>query len=172
MLKLIPYTDISPSLLAILSKHIDEEFGHVAFVQQRSWAIPDWVVLLEEQAEIVTFCNVVEREVTLDGKRCKIAGINNVITPKAHRGKGHSSRVLREIKSFLFGELKADFGLLLCADPLVPFYTRLGWYTVNSHLVYNQPQGKEVYDSNIMLLLKENHEKIFPKSIDLNGLPW
>ncbi|MDX5421946.1 MAG: GNAT family N-acetyltransferase [Hymenobacteraceae bacterium] len=172
MLKFIPHTVLSPDLAVILSNYIAEEFGHVAFVRQRSWAIPDWVVLLEEQAEIVAFCNVVEREVTLNGKPCKIAGINNVITPKAHRGKGYSSRVLRETTSFLFDELKADYGLLLCADALVPFYERLGWYTVNSHLVYDQPQGKEVYDSNIMLLARKNHEKIYPKTIDLNGLPW
>ncbi len=172
MLKLIPYAHVSPGLLSILTRHIEEEFGHVAFVQQRSWAKPDWVVLLDGQEEIVTFCHVVEREVTLDGKNYKIAGINNVITPKTHRGKGYSSRVLREIAPLLFDKLGADYGLLLCADGLVPFYDRFGWYTVTSRLVYDQPQGREVYNSTIMLLARESHPKIYPGTIDLNGLPW
>jgi hypothetical protein len=80
MLQLIPYADASPALLASLTQHIDTAFGHIAFVQQHRWAIPDWVVLLA----------------------------------------GH----------------------------------------------------EEVYDSNIMLLARENHEKKYPATIDLNGLPW
>jgi len=172
MIKFMRTASLPANLRNTLDQYIHEEFGHIPFVQQRSWTTPDWTVVLEEDGEVATFCNVVERNVTFDGQLYKAAGINNVITPKKHRGKGYSSSVLRETQAFLFDELHADGGLLLCADALLPFYSRLGWYTVSSTLCYEQPQGKELYDSNIMLLTREGAPKLSPKQIDLNGLPW
>jgi hypothetical protein len=172
MIQFIPYQELSPELTRELNDFITGEFGHVPFVQQRSWAIPDWTVLLEAGGEIATFCNIIEREVTMDGQRHRVAGINNVITPSAHRGKGYSSHVLRETRTFLFEYLHAELGLLLCADALVPFYERLGWYAVECQLVYDQPNGREEYDSNVMLLTNGNNARLTPEHIDLQGLPW
>ncbi|WP_299701495.1 GNAT family N-acetyltransferase [uncultured Pontibacter sp.] len=172
MIQFIPYHALSPELSRELNEFIAEEFGHVPFVQQQIWAKPDWTVLLEAGGEVATFCNIIVREVIMDGQRRSVAGINNVITPAAHRGKGYSSRVLRETSTFLFEHLHAELGLLLCADALVPFYERLGWYTVECQLVYDQPNGREEYDSNVMLLTNGHNASLAPRYIDLNGLPW
>ncbi|WP_083674260.1 GNAT family N-acetyltransferase [Pontibacter lucknowensis] len=172
MIQFIPYPALTPDLLRTLNECIAMEFGHVPFVQQRSWATPDWVVLWETDGEVATFCNIVEREILVDGQRRKAAGINNVITPAAHRGKGYASQVLREANAFLFRKLQANMGLLLCADALVPFYERLGWYTVDCQLVYDQPAGREEYDSNVMLLSPAHTNRQAPAHIDLQGLPW
>jgi predicted acetyltransferase len=171
MIKFTRTASILPVLRGTLDRYTDKEFGHIPFVQQRSWASPDWTVVLEEDGELATFCNVVVRTVSFDGQLYKAAGINNVITSKQHRGKGYSSSVLRETQAYLFDTLHADCGLLLCAAALLPFYSRLGWYTVNSILYYEQPQGSELYDSNIMLLTKPDAPRTFPELIDLNGLP-
>jgi hypothetical protein len=172
MIKKLHYPSITPGLKQELDHYVREEFGHVPFVQERSWASPDWTVLYYEEDQLATFYNIVERTITADGVPYKVAGINNVITPKAFRGKGYSTRTLRETEAFLFEELKADYGLLLCADALLPFYSRLNWYTINSTLYYDQPSGKQLYDSNIMLLQASGKEKLYPKEINLNGLPW
>ena len=94
MIKTINYNKLPNGLHELLEQYTNEEFGHVPFVQQHEWATPDWVILRYEAEELVTFYNVVLREITLNGRGYKAAGINNVITPKAYRGKGYSTDTL------------------------------------------------------------------------------
>lgn len=173
MVKAEQYSGLAPALRQQLAHCIDEEFGHVAFVQEREWAQPDWVLAKYEGKELATFCNVVLRRVLMDGQLYTVAGINNVITPRAFRGRGYASQVLRETEQFIFEELECAFGLLLCADALLPFYSRLGWYKLeNCSLRYHQPSGEQLYDSNVMLLSPGQQRSFRPQHINLNGLPW
>ncbi|WP_439879908.1 GNAT family N-acetyltransferase [Pontibacter sp. MBLB2868] len=172
MIKSISYVNLSPETRAELQHHIDNEFGHVAFVQAHTWAQPDWSVIKYEGNSIAAFYNIVVRDVTIDGQLYKVAGINNVITPKAYRGKGFATEVLRTTEKLLFKELECSYGLLLCADALLPFYSRLGWYLVQASLYYDQPSGKQLYDSNVMILTPNHSAHIMPSEINLNGLPW
>ncbi|WP_276497565.1 GNAT family N-acetyltransferase [Pontibacter litorisediminis] len=173
MIKAEKYTELSASTKGVLEQYVAEEFGHVAFVQERQWAQPDWVLVKYELDEIATFCHVVLREVSMDGQKYKVGGINNVITPKAHRGKGYASQVLRQAAPFIFNEFGCAYGLLLCADALLPFYSRLGWYTLDGcTLYYHQPAGEQLYDSNTMLLSPAGQQAFYPQHIHLDGLPW
>ncbi|WP_266204489.1 GNAT family N-acetyltransferase [Pontibacter kalidii] len=173
MIKIEKYSELTPSARNVLNQLIEEEFGHVAFVQERVWAQPEWVLTMYENGEVATVCHVVLREVSMDGKRYKVAGINNVITPKNNRGKGYASQVLREAEKLVFEELGYAYALLLCADALLPFYSRTGWYKVEDcALYYHQPTGEEIYNSNVMLLPANNLPPYNPKYINLNGLPW
>lgn len=167
------YATIAAVTKQQLEHYIKEEFGHVAFVQERQWAQPDWVLIKYESGEVATFCNIVLREVTIDGQTLKVAGINNVITPQAHRRKGYASLVLQEAEQLIFSKMNCAYGLLLCADALVPFYSRLGWHTLNRcSLYYTQPSGEQLYDSNVMLLSQPDQTPLQPLYINLNGLPW
>ncbi|SFH19056.1 GNAT family N-acetyltransferase [Pontibacter chinhatensis] len=167
------YSQLAPEVKSILSRLVEEEFGHVAFVQERVWAQPDWVLIQYDNEEIATFCHIVVREVSMDGTTYTVAGLNNVITPKTHRGKGYASEVVREAGKFALQELKCSYGLLLCADALLPFYNRLGWYSVEGgELYYSQPSGEQRYDSNSMLLPLTGQPNFHPIHINLNGLPW
>ncbi len=172
MIRIEKYSELSPEVKSQLNHYIDKAFGHVPFVQQHTWADPDWTVLLYEGDELATFYNIVEREVIMDGAKYKIAGINNVITPEQHRGRGYSTKALKETEAFLFNDLKADYGLLVCADALLPFYSRLNWYATDSQVYYEQPDGKKLFDSNTMLLSPPGKPALHPEVIDLNGLPW
>ncbi|MBC5994659.1 GNAT family N-acetyltransferase [Pontibacter cellulosilyticus] len=172
MIKSIKYSDLSPSETERLQHHIDTEFGHVPFVQAHVWAQPDWSIIKYEEDNTATFYNVVLREIALDGQNVKAAGINNVITPEAYRGKGYATTLLKATEGKLFDEWGCDCGVLLCADALVPFYSRLNWYKVDAILYYDQPAGKQLYDSNVMLLTPPGCSRLSPKEIDLNGLPW
>lgn len=172
MIKYYSTKELDPKLKSELQNFINVEFGDVPFVKERVWAQPDYVFVKYEGDAIATFYQVIIRNIALDGKSYPVAGINNVITPPPFRGKGYSSQVLRETESILFNKLQCSFGLLLCADALVPFYSRLNWYKVDTTLYYDQPQGKQLYDSNVMLLTPSSQERIYPQHIDLNGLPW
>ena len=172
MIKSIKYTDLDTATINELQCHIDTEFGHVPFVQAHTWANPDWSVIKYESNSIATFYNIVLRQITIDGQQYKAAGINNVITPKAYRGKGFATEVLSATENFLFEELGCSLGLLLCADALLPFYSRLGWRQVFPILYYDQPSGRQLYDSNVMILDPDKLDKLSPTEIDLNGLPW
>ncbi|HEX2627603.1 MAG TPA: GNAT family N-acetyltransferase [Chitinophagaceae bacterium] len=147
------------------------EFGEVPFVKNTKWTTPDWSILKFEGNDLVAFYNIVERDIEVDGQVMKAGGINNVITKREHRGKGLASLLLKETAKLLFEDIHCNLGLLLCADDLVNFYHKHGWYKVNSALTYDQPDGKRDYSSNIMLLTSPE-KSIIPKKIDLKGLPW
>ncbi|GAB3197472.1 putative N-acetyltransferase YhbS [Pontibacter aydingkolensis] len=172
MIKSIKYSNLSPADADELQQCIHAAFGHVPFVQNHTWAQPDWTFIKYENGRVATFYNVVLRDVSIDGKKYKVAGVNNVITPEEFRGRGFASEILRATEQYLFNDLGCKYGLLLCADALLPFYTRLGWYKVHPTLYYDQPTGRQLYDSNVMLLSSEEQPFIKPESIDLNGLPW
>ncbi len=172
MIKYYSYHELDPNLKAELLNYVSEEFGDVPFVKERVWAEPDYVFIKYDGDVIATFYNVVLRNVALDEKVFKVAGINNVITPKQFRGRGYATQTLRETEHILFDELKCDYGLLLCADALVSFYNRMNWYKADAELYYDQPEGKQLYDSNTMLFSPTASSRIIPRKIDLNGLPW
>lgn len=48
------YSQLAPEVKSILSRLVEEEFGHVAFVQERVWAQPDWVLSQAYQPERLT----------------------------------------------------------------------------------------------------------------------
>ena len=172
MIKYFEYNKLACTIKSELEKHVEAEFGNSPFVKTRVWAKPDFVFIKYEGDTIVTFYHVVLRSVNFDGLAYQIGGINNVITPEQFRGNGYSTQLLRETECILYNELKCDYGLLLCADNLLPYYSRLNWYKVDAKLYYDQPDGKQLYDSNTMLIGPQTKDKIEPSVIDLNGLPW
>lgn len=153
-----------------LNTYIKGEFGHIPIVNETEWADPDWTIVYYEKDQIVTFYNIIEREIIIDEKRFKVAGINNVITPREFRGKGYASKVLRETEYLIFNNLNCDLGVLLCADDLIPFYERLNWCKVDCPVYFEQSSGVKLWKSNTMILFK--NKKISPHKIELNGLPW
>jgi predicted acetyltransferase len=170
MIKCIRYPEIPLNIKRDLSSHIHSEFGHIPFVNNMKWGSPDWTLFISENDEILTFLNIVIREVDFDRRKVQIAGINNVITPEKFRGNGYASIIMNEAKNFIFNQLQIDHALLLCADSVIPFYKKLGWYQVDSKVSFEQPSGVKLYDSNTMILSYKS--TVSPREIDLNGLPW
>ena len=146
MIEISKYSELDNGTKSKLKDFIDSEFGHIPIVRETQWATPGWTILLYENKEIVTFYNIIERKILVDMSVLKIAGINNVITPEEYRGNGYASKILRETEDFIFDELQSELGVLLCANELIPFYERLNWYKVDC--------------------------PVYPKKIELNGLPW
>ncbi len=164
------YNDLPSQIKNELNSQIDLNFGAIPIVKTTSWARPDWSVIKFVDQEVVSFFNIIERDILIDKKTHKAAGINNVITPQKYRGRGYSSQILNNIPGLIFEELNVEVGLLLCADELIAFYEKLDWYVVECPVYCLQPQGKIEWNANTMLLSRNN--KIKPEEIDLNGLPW
>ncbi len=170
MIEIKKYSELLEKTKNALNSFIDNEFGHIPIVNETEWATPDWTIVYYKNDLIATFYNIIEREITVDGKIYKIGGINNVITPKEFRGKGYASKTLKNTEKLIFDELKCAFGVLLCADNLIPFYEKLNWYKVKCPVYFEQSSGQKLWGANIMLLTK--NEKLNPAKIELNGLPW
>lgn len=170
MIKTSRYEELETAVREEIESLADQEFGHIPIVKNTQWAQPDWAMIMYEDGQIATFYNIIERTIYIDGHDVKVAGINNVITPHPYRGKGYSTQMLKTTQDFLFEELKCEAGLLLCADDLIPFYSRLDWYLLECPVYFNQSEGRSEWSSNAMLLTPGKALK--PREIDLNGLPW
>lgn len=170
MIEITKYSELDSQTKNKLQDYINSEFGDIPIVKETQWATPNWTIILYKENEIATFYNIVERSVLIDGSKLKIAGINNVITPKKFRGNGYATKILQETNNLIFDDLKSDHGLLLCADDLVKFYSRLDWYKIECPVHFEQSHEKKLWKANTMLLTKK--EQLNPKSVDLNGLPW
>ncbi len=147
------------------------EFAQFAIVRETQWAAADWSWLALEGDDLAAFYNIVERTVTFDGMPVRVAGLNNLLTLPAFRGRGIGSWLLRETQPQWFDSIDAECGLLLCADALLPFYSRLGWRKLAAGVSYSQPDGPRTWAAYCMVLdpLRKLAE---PREIDLGGLPW
>jgi GNAT superfamily N-acetyltransferase len=149
----------------------EREFGHVPLVMETEWAVPDWTYLGYQGSSLVVFHNVIVRAVEIDGVITRAAGLNNMITLPAFRGRGFASELLTLTQPRWFTELDAEIGLLLCADALVSFYERLGWARVEVPVVIEQPGGPREWAANCMVLGVA--ERNMPRrEVNLRGLPW
>ena len=164
------YNKLDPTVQNTLADMTQHEFGDVPIVQEFKWAIPDWVVYMTLGEEIASVAHVIERSAYFDRAEVIVGGLNNLITKKIFRGKGMGVKVLKRTHELIFNELQCDAGLLLCADSLIPYYQKFGWYKVSSGLYFDQPDGKKQWQANVML--KTEHDVLHPDAIDLNGLPW
>lgn len=166
-----PYAQLPERDRERLEDIADAEFGRIPLVRENQWAEPDFSYRAFEGDELVAFCNLIRRTVRIDGSSVAISGLNNVITLPAHRDKGWASRLLRETQPRWARDVGTPIGLLLCADALVPFYSRLGWDPVRVPVRYSQPDGARHWPANCMLL-DEQKQLLAHVEVDLCGLPW
>lgn len=149
-----------------------EAFDQFPIVRETRWAVPDWTFLgMAEDGGLACFHHLVERAVRIDGQPVAVAGLNNLITTQAYRGRGLASELLAASERAWFSSLDARYGLLLCAEALLPFYKRLGWQRVSAEVRFEQPGGMRVWGAECMVL-DPARDAIDPTVIDLRGLPW
>ncbi|MDO5979350.1 GNAT family N-acetyltransferase [Flavivirga spongiicola] len=170
MIEVKKYSELLEQTKDKLNAFIKGEFGHIPIVNEMEWAIPDWTIIFYENDQIATFYNIIETHIRIDNKIFKVAGINNVITPKKFRKKGYASKTLEATEDLIFDDLNCEMGVLLCADNLIPFYEKLNWYKVDCPVYFEQSTGEKLWKANTMLLSKK--EKMNPQRIKLKGLPW
>jgi GNAT superfamily N-acetyltransferase len=135
------------------------------------WSDVNWHVMLRVDGQLVSHVEIVERTGTVDGEPVKLGGIGGVVTLPEWRGRGLATAALARATALMRDELQVAFGLLICGQNMIPFYGRLGWHVVEGPLVFDQPDGKVVFDDVTMVLPCAS--EFWPAgTIDLCGLPW
>lgn len=165
------HDELPPARREQLDAAAHAEFEQYAIVRETEWAAADWTYQALEGEACVSYYNIVDRTVTVDGVATRVAGLNNMVTMPGYRGRGAASALLRQTQPLWFEELHAECGLLLCAGALVPFYSRLGWRKVSGRVVYSQPDGVRIWTESCMLL-DPRGQWASAREIDLCGLPW
>lgn len=170
MIKIFNYNELGQELLEELTNNINDQFGSVPIVMETKWSTPDWSIIYFDEDNIAAFLNIVIRQVKFDDVYHTVGGLNNLITKKEYRKKGLGSQLVRRANTFILDEMNCDFGLLLCADELVSYYTHLNWVEVKFPVYFQQPGGKKLWQAKTMLISKDQINQFH--TIDLNGLPW
>ena len=101
----------------------------------------------------------------------RVGGVGAVATAPAWQRRGYARQLLEATAAFMRDDMRVSAGLLICDDSRIPYYGLLGWQAVPGPLLMDQPQGKVVVPSAIMVLLFS--ETPWPGgTIDLCGLPF
>jgi hypothetical protein len=162
----------SMKLKAELRARVQREFGHVPIVKNHVWADPDWIITGSIDERVVSFLNLIDRKAVADEKSVHLFGLNNVITESDCRRKGYSFALNNKALEFMKKQDPKAYGLLFCADDLVPFYEKMSWQSFYGSVLVSQPSGKKKWPSNCMIHCLGRNETFEPKEIDLCGLPW
>lgn len=135
------------------------------FASTRAWhgSNPSFSVVYEERdGTVLAHAGVVDRMVTAGEAPVRVAGIMNVFTLPAVRGRGFGKEILRramdeaDARSF-------DIGMLFCDASLTAYYASLGW---------RESRGAEAVrvENGLRLPLPEkNAAMVFP--LRLSALP-
>lgn len=136
------------------------------------WSRPEWgVAVRDHEGRLVSFAALQLREATHDGADVVIGGVGGVMTHPDHRGRGHAQTAMRAALDF-FAANRADFGLLVCEDGLIPYYQRLGWSVFEGELVTLQNGQPAVFSFNRVMVKDVAGAAPREGVIDLHGPPW
>lgn len=169
--KIYRRADAPESLTESIARLTRAEFGDIPVIKETAWSPPDWHVAFVDGARVLSFVSLVERCASFDKRAVKVAGISNMITIEPYRRQGLGSLVMREAQKLITLRIGADFGLLLCSDDVIPFYSRLGWAVTSARLEFDQPSGKRQWRKDTMIYPSHGKLAAF-ETIELNGLPW
>lgn len=137
------------------------------------WASPDYSVLVfTPEGDLVSHVGIVVRPGTLDGAGVTIGGVGSVKTHPRAQGRGYASAGLRRAATALHDDHRVAFSLLVCQEPLLPFYHRLGWLPFAGRLLVEQPTGPTVFTLNRPMVLAGLSAAPQDGTIDLKGFPW
>ena len=149
-----------------------EEVSHLAFTgpeDEIDWSPPEWYVLGKMKGQVVSVVGILKRRIRVGEISLDVGGIGGVATHPDHQKQGFGSALLQSAAEFIHQDLHIDFGLLLCAQETVTFYSKLGWKIAEEEMIFEcQEPG---FDGITMVLPLGGRP--WPKgTIDLCGPPW
>ena len=96
--------------------------SQIKWIQQNLSPLDIHVILYKENTP-VAYLNLKNTYMKVNGSSSKVYGVGNVCAVKKHKGYG---KVLMEnVNSFI--KTNCSIGLLFCKQPLLNFYSNLGW---------------------------------------------
>jgi predicted acetyltransferase len=76
---------------------------------------------------LVSHVEIVEPDAYVGQEAVRLGGIGGVLTLPGWHRRGLVQAGLQKAQAFMCEELNVDFGLLMCDQEMVPFYSKLGW---------------------------------------------
>lgn len=136
------------------------------------WSRPEWgVSVMDDEGRLVSYAGLHLRDATHDGKGVVIGGVGGVKTHPGHRGRGHAGLAMGAAVNFFIAN-GANFGLLVCAERLIPYYQRLGWQVFHGDLLTIQHGEPAVFTFNRVMVIDAGGAAPREGVIDLKGPPW
>jgi hypothetical protein len=132
------------------------------------WCVVGW----DAQGSALCYVGVVLRNACWDTRAVRVGGIGGVKTHPAFRGRGFASTAVRRAQHFFHEQGDVDFGLLVCAPNLTPFYERLGWRMFPGNLLVTQRQAAVPFTFNLAMTTPLRLQEPLSGTIDLLGPPW
>jgi len=137
----------------------------------REWAPRQWGVFVRSDDVLVSYTGLLVREGHVDEAPARIGGIGGVATHPSHRGKGYAPLGMARALDFLL-DIGAEFALLVCRGPLVPYYERLGWRQFMGTVRVTQHGQPETFTFNEVMVGDLTAGAPTGGTIDLHGPPW
>lgn len=151
-----------------------EEVDHQAFNGQEDdidWSSPEWFVFGTMAGRIVSVVGVLERRIRVGEMTLKVGGVGGFATHPDHQRHGFGSALLQRAAEFMRNDLQVEFGLLVCGQDMIAYYSKHGWQIAEAEMVFTSKGTKHVFHDMIMVL--PLGERPWPKgTIDLCGTPW
>lgn len=147
------------------------------FANTRSWhgSVPAWTLCaIDPQGAVVAHAGIVDRTVTIGGKRVRVGGIQNVMVLPSRRGQGLVDEIMRRSEQCMI-EQGLDLGILFCLPGLEKVYRRTGWITWRPESIVRVDEtGKELDmpDYNVAMYLPLKMRSIPAGPVHLGGNDW
>jgi ribosomal protein S18 acetylase RimI-like enzyme len=151
-----------------------EEVDRLAFTSHMDdldWSSPEWFVIGKLAGRVVSIVGILKRRIRVDGTSLEVGGVGGVATHPEHQQRGYASALLQRVAVIMRADLKVDFGLLVCDQDMVSFYSKLGWQIAADEMVFDFHGTKRLFREKTMVLPLS--ERPWPHGrIDLCGAPW
>lgn len=142
-----------------------------ADISQWTWSLDDYRLLVRMGDSIVSHVAMIERTCLVNAQPIKVGGVGGVGTLPEWRGRGLASLAMQQTADFLKNQLKVEYGMLFCANEMVPYYQRLGWRMVDAPVSFEEHAVKMQCDCPVMYL---PCEKLYwpAGNVDVCGTLW
>ncbi len=162
-------TDLPSTLLAVLDEWFDTEWPDTPY----EWSLPEWYAMATRDNELLGRLGIAERRVQAAESTVHVGGVGGVITAKRWRRRGVATALLRAAADHIRRKIRAELGMLLCRENLIPVYRSAGWHVVSGRVEFEQPgrSAPTVYPG-VAMVLPCQASNWPPGRVDLLGLPW
>ena len=169
--ELVEAERISPSLRCQIAALNATAFVDSGIFAGYIWAPAQWYVLVWLGKTLATSLKLVTRTALATGKELFLGGIGDVVTAPGLRRRGLATLALQRANRAICQELGCQYGLLFCAEHLIPFYERVGYRRVPGPTLVHLPSGIVPFPQPTMMLSCQGMP--LPQGpIDLQGPPW
>jgi hypothetical protein len=141
--------------------------------RQLEWSVAEWGVFIRAaDGALVSFVGVHIRPGLCDGSPVRIGGIGGVKTHPAARRQGFAARAIGRSTEFFHEQQDIAFGLLVCEQRLIGYYSRLGWQEFTGQLMVTQRGEPSGFTFNRVMVRGVQQKAPAAGIIDLLGPPW